>query len=273
MTSGVHGGGFRNVDATATPGAFVGYLDRLMALPDMRRYKEGSYRLVGARAGARLLDVGCGAGDDARALARLVGAGGRVVELDSSARMVEVARERAAGEGLAVEFVVGDLQRLEYPDGSFDGVRADRVFQHLPDRARALAEIVRVTRPGGAVVVSDPDWETLVLDLPDRALIRKFCHYRCDGYHGGWTGRELPRLFRDAGLREVAAHPFTVVIDDFALADQIYLLHRYAGQAAEAGALTAAELATWQGQLAAAASAPAFFSAFTGFTVVGVKDG
>lgn len=271
MTTGVHGGGFRNVDATATPAAFVTYLDQLMALEDMRRYKRESYRLVGASAGATILDVGCGAGDDARALAALVGPTGRVVGLDSSARMIDVARERTAVAGLPVEFVVGDLYHLDVPADTFDGVRADRVFQHLPDRPGALAEVVRVTRPGGVVVISDPDWETLVLDLPDRALIRKYAHFRCDGYHGGWTGRELPRLFRDAGLGEVAAHPFTVVIDDFALADQIYLLHRYAEQASAAGVLTADELAAWQANLAAAERAPSFFSAFTGFTVVGRK--
>ena len=271
MTTGVHGGGFRNVDATATPTAFVNYLDQLMALEDMRRYKRDSYRLVGAREGARLLDIGCGAGDDARALARLGGGAGRVVGLDSSARMIETARERAAEEGVAVEFVVGDLYQLDFPDDSFDGARADRVFQHLPDRPKALAELVRVVRPGGLVTITDPDWETLVVDLPDRALCRKVFHFRCDGYYGGWTGRELPRLLREAGLAEVAAHPFTVVIDDFALADQIYLLHRYAEQAQAAGALSAEELTTWQAQLAAAERAPGFFSSFTGFTVVGRK--
>ncbi|MFN8515682.1 MAG: methyltransferase domain-containing protein [Thermomicrobiales bacterium] len=271
MTTGVYGGGFRNVDATATPAAFVNYLDQLMALEDMRRYKRESYALVGARPGARLLDLGCGAGDDARAIARLVAPGGQVIGLDSSARMIDAARERAARDSLPIEFVVGDLYQLAYPDASFDGVRADRVFQHLPDRPKALAEAIRVLRPGGTVVVSDPDWETLVLDLPDRTLIRKFAHFRCDGYYGGWTGRELPRLFRDAGLTDIAAHPFTVVIDDFALADQIYLLHGYAEKAHAAGALTAAELATWQAHLAAAASAPTFFTAFTGFTVSGRK--
>jgi SAM-dependent methyltransferase len=272
MTAGVHGGGFRNVDATATPTAFVNYLDQLMALEDMRRYKRESYDLVGARDGARLLDLGCGAGDDARAMARLVGPTGLVVGLDSSARMIEAARERVAGESLPVEFVVGDLYHLDYPDASFDGVRADRVFQHLPDRPQALAELVRVLRPGGTAVVSDPDWETLVLDLPDRALVRKFAHFRCDGYYGGWTGRELPRLFRDAALADIAVHPFTVVIDDFSLADQIYLLNGYAEKAHAAGTLTTEELATWQANLAAAASTPAFFTSFTGFTVAGRKS-
>lgn len=86
MTTGVHGGGFRNVDAASPSTVFVKYLDQLVALEDMRRYKRDSCRLVGAREGARLLDIGCGAGDDARALARLIGGSGRVVGLDSSAR-------------------------------------------------------------------------------------------------------------------------------------------------------------------------------------------
>src|SRR3954453_14467154 len=157
MVQGVHGEGFSNVDRTATPGAFVQYLDQLTALESVQRYKQESFQLAGAREGAKLLDIGCGAGDDVRSLAQLVGPAGLVVGLDSSATMVAEAERRAAGTGLPVEFRVGDVYALDWPDASFDGCRADRVFQHLAERDGALAELVRVTRPGGRIAITDPD--------------------------------------------------------------------------------------------------------------------
>lgn len=269
MGQGVHFGGFRDVDRTATPGAFVRYLDQFAALGAVRAYKRESFRLLGAREGARLLDIGCGAGDDVLALARIAGPTGLVVGLDNSATMIAEAARRAGEEATAAEFRVGDVYALPWPDGTFDGCRADRILQHLADRGRAVAEMVRVTRPGGRIALTDPDWETLVVDLPDRALIRKVLHARADGYHAGWSGRELARLLRDHGLTEIAIAPFTIVVTDFAFAEQLFLFRHYGAKARDAGILTADELARWEDLLAAAAVAPAFFAAFTGFTVAG----
>ena len=271
MVQGVHGGGFSNVDRTATPGAFVQYLDQLTAMEPVQRYKRESYRLAGARPGARILDVGCGAGDDVRALGALVGSTGLVTGIDSSATMIAEAQRRAEGHGLPVEFRVGDIYALDYPDASVDGCRADRVFQHLEDRPAALAELVRVLRPGGCVVVTDPDWETLIVDLPDRELIRKVFRFRCDGYRAGWSGRQTPRLMREQGLSAITVFPVTPTITDFAFADQIFLFRQYAAKAQEAGALTPDELATWLRLLDEADRAGTFFSAFTFFTVAGRK--
>jgi ubiquinone/menaquinone biosynthesis C-methylase UbiE len=104
-----------------------------------------------------VLDVGCWAGDGLRSLAEFVGATGRVVGVDTSKAMLAEARART--EGLAVECRVGDAHRLEFATDTFDACRADRVFQHLERPREALAELVRVTRPGGWIVVMDPALE------------------------------------------------------------------------------------------------------------------
>ena len=111
---------------------------------------------------------------------------------------------------------MGDAHRLNFPDGTFDGCRAARVLQHLADPARAVTEMARVTRSGGRIVVGEPDWETLVLDAPDRALTRKILHFFCDSViQQGWIGRQLPGLFKRVGLVEVAVEPQTLVLTDY----------------------------------------------------------
>jgi ubiquinone/menaquinone biosynthesis C-methylase UbiE len=118
-----------------------------------------------------------------------VGADGSVVGVDSSEAMVTETRKRLSAKGLPVEVHVGDAHSLQFPDSTFDGCRSDKVFIHLSDRAVALAEMTRVVRSGGRVVVSDPDADTLVLDASDKVLTRKVVYHFCDAVPNGWSGR------------------------------------------------------------------------------------
>ena len=146
--------GFTNVDEQPDPRSWVDVLDRMRAEPAYRAYKARVAQQLRPVAGGRYLDVGCGTGADANALA--VRHGVDVVGVDASETMVEEARRRGLPEA-----VVADAASLPFEDASFDGAWADRVFQHLADPEPALAELVRVTRPGGRIVVADPDYDEI----------------------------------------------------------------------------------------------------------------
>src|SRR5262249_14549020 len=88
-------GDFGAVDSSGDPGFFVGYLDQASALSWARAYKPRTIAMLGLAAGHHALDVGCGTGDDVRAMAALVAPTGRVVGLDGSAAMVAEARRRS----------------------------------------------------------------------------------------------------------------------------------------------------------------------------------
>jgi SAM-dependent methyltransferase len=94
----------------------------------------------------RILEVGCGWGELAEWLARDTGA--EVVAVDLSARMVELSRERG------VDVRVGDVQELGFADGEFDVAVAAWMLYHVPDLDRGIAELARVLRPGGRLVVA-----------------------------------------------------------------------------------------------------------------------
>ncbi len=247
------------------------YLDTATALGFFQAYKRESYGWLEAREGHHLLDVGCGTGDDVLALAQVVGDSGRVVGIDNSDTLISEAKKRAEGLNLPVEFQVGDAHHLDFADNAFDGCRADRVFQHLPDREQALTEMIRVARPGARIVVSDPDWETLVIDAPDRDLTRKILNHGCDSVQNGWCGRQLPALFKGAGMLEVVVYVRTLLLTDFAMANQVYSLQATAEGLQEAGGITALEVSEWLAHLKEASQAGRFFSGVTGFAVCGRK--
>jgi SAM-dependent methyltransferase len=194
------------------------------------------------------------------------------VGVDNSHALIEAARQRAEHALRQVEFRVADARQLDFADNTFDGCRADRIFMHLPDRESVLAEMIRVTRPGGWIVVSDPDWDTLVLEAPDKYLTRQILAVVADDVVHAWSGRELYKLFLQSGLGEVSiADTFTLVLTDFATADQLYQLEAAVALMEATGVISAEKASPWLGYLKQADQVGHFFSAVTGFTVVGQK--
>jgi SAM-dependent methyltransferase len=155
----------------------------------------------------RVLDLGCGGGRHTFAALRR---GAQVVALDLDATELAgvatlVAAMQLEGEvpaGGAGSAVRGDALHLPFPDGAFDRVVASEVLEHLPDDAGALAELVRVLRPGGRLAVTVPRWWPEVV-----------CWALSDAYHqveGGhvriYRGGDLRRRAERAGLRYVGGH-------------------------------------------------------------------
>jgi ubiquinone/menaquinone biosynthesis C-methylase UbiE len=159
--------GFQSVDRVSDFALFSSCLTLIDSLPFFAECKRESYDLLGAVPGRRILEVGCGLGDDAASLAKLVAPGGSVVAIDGSQTMIETARGRH-GDVAGLSFDVADAAHLPFDDASFDACRIDRVLQHLADPASAILEMVRVIRPGGVLVAYDNDWEVISRNDADR---------------------------------------------------------------------------------------------------------
>ncbi|HTO07057.1 MAG TPA: methyltransferase domain-containing protein [Myxococcota bacterium] len=112
--------------------------------------------------GERVLEVGCGTGSVWSANAERLPAGLSLVLSDLSPGMLEAARRRLAQLSPAPELRTADAQSLPFPDASFDVAIANHMLYHVPDRARALAELARVLRPGGRLVASTYPWTHLL---------------------------------------------------------------------------------------------------------------
>jgi demethylmenaquinone methyltransferase/2-methoxy-6-polyprenyl-1,4-benzoquinol methylase len=160
------------------------------------RWRARAVREARVGPGSRVLDVATGTGDLAFELARAVAPGGEVVGSDFSEKMLARARAKAGAQPAAsgeagLRFEQGDALELPYADGSFDAATVGFALRNFSDRARGLAEMTRVVRPGGRVVV-------LEFTTPMRPPLSLFFRL--------WFDRIVPQLGRLTGNPDAYAY-------------------------------------------------------------------
>jgi SAM-dependent methyltransferase len=223
---------YGDVDASADPDKALAEQRELATWPAIAAYKKRTYELLLGT--APVLDVGCGPGVDLSA----IGAS-RSVGIDPSWTMCRAARTGAPMIARA------DAHALPFSDDSFGAARADRVLQHLREPHRALKELARIVRPGGRIVIADPDQESLVIQVPGvrpSTLERLKALRRDVGYRNGRLASELPALLRELRIDQVTIDAFPLLIQD--PADAFGLPTWPASWQARAG-FTTEELAEW----------------------------
>lgn len=250
------------------PGFALRFWDAGNRLPAVRAVKPLMLEQMALHRGQHVLEVGCGSGDDVRTIARRVGPNGRVLGIDSSPLIIAEAQRRS-DPSLPVDFRVGDAFALDLPDGSFDRCRAERLLMHVRGAPSVvIAELARVLRPHGRMVLFDVDWDSMVVDGADRELTRRIVRSYSDGVPNGWVGSALPRLLIDAGLVDVTPTPHAIDIPfDFFT----WVLSGHLDAALAAGLFTPDELIGWWDQIDAAHAGGRFYAAIIGFVAAGTK--
>lgn len=152
--------------------------------------------LADVRPDEQVLDVGCGTGTLALEVARGVGrlgSGGRVAGIDPGEEQIARARAKAARRRMPVEFRVGVIEQLPFPDETFDVVLSTLMMHHLPEgvQRQGLAEIARVLKPGGRLVIAD-----FKRKQERQGRARRF-------HAGGSSAQHLAALVREAGFARV----------------------------------------------------------------------
>jgi ubiquinone/menaquinone biosynthesis C-methylase UbiE len=158
-----------------------------------RTLRQRTITLAHLRPGEAVLDVGCGTGTLALDVARCVGRAGRVIGVDPGTQQIARARAKATRRHVPVEFQTGVIEQLAFPDQLFDVVFSTLMLHHLPAplKRQGLAEIARVLKGGGRLVIAD---FTHKLDRAGRAA--RF-------HAGGSRMGDLVALVKEAGFSQV----------------------------------------------------------------------
>jgi ubiquinone/menaquinone biosynthesis C-methylase UbiE len=182
---------------------------RLLALyvtPDVAAQRGEFLRALDPKPGEQVLDVGSGPGFLAGAIADAVGPGGAVHGIDVSEPLLASARKHCAHQPW-VEFHEADATGLPFPDHAFDAAISTQVLEYVPDVDTALAEIHRVLRPAGRVVIVDTDWDSIVWHSPDRSRMSRVLSawegHAHDCHLPGTLGGRLTRAGFDVTARRV----------------------------------------------------------------------
>jgi len=206
-------------------------MNDLMSLGLHRWWKRFTIEMSGVREGSRVLDVASGSGDLAAAFARRVGPTGQVWMTDINAAMLSVGRDKLIDAGVFTPLALCDAERLPFPSNTFDCVSVAFGLRNMTHKDRALAEMSRVAKPGGRVLVLEfsRPWKPLskaydaysfsVLPMLGKFVARDEAAYRylAESIRMHPDQESLKAMMETAGLARV---------DYFNLAAGVVALHR-----------------------------------------------
>lgn len=250
--------GFTDVDHQDHPEDCVRVLDVLTDEPMYAAYQARVRDLLHPVAGRRYVEVGAGTGASA---ARLIEEHDvEVLTLDRSETMTAAQRARGLPHPL-----IADAHAIPLPDDSFDGASADRTIQHVADPDRCISEMVRVTRPGGWIVIADPDYSTQTLSIEDQSLAAAILAYRAAHIRNGQLAHLHAPMLARLGLRNITVETTTATARDLDAFDHVWGLRTWATPAAAAGFTNGDRTTEFQQQIDEAAASGAFTYTVTFF--------
>jgi len=169
------------------------FIDTFWFRGKVRELRQRTATLARMQPGDAVLDVGCGTGTLAMEVAHRVGRAGRVAGVDPGTEQIAHARSKAARRNVPIDFQIGVIEQLPFPDQTFDVALSTLMMHHLPAglKRQGLAEIARVLKPGGRLVIAD------FKRKQERAGQAARFHA------GGSSMQDLAALVSDAGFSEV----------------------------------------------------------------------
>jgi 2-polyprenyl-3-methyl-5-hydroxy-6-metoxy-1,4-benzoquinol methylase len=247
-------------------------LEVLYSTADVRAQREETLRLLTLSPGEEVVDVGSGPGFLCESMADLVGPSGRVLGIDVSPDLVELARRRNWRGWLRYE--QGDAAALPTPERSFDVAVCAQVLEYVPDADRGLREMHRVLKPGGRAMIVDTEWDSVVWHSTDPARMAKVLA----AWEAHCTDSRLPRTLvsrlRAAGFAVEGVSGFPII--NTTLAEENYsggIIGMIVDFIRKQGAVPPVDLDAWRAEQAALGERGEYFFASVRYMFQARKPG
>jgi arsenite methyltransferase len=246
-------------------------IDRTYATPDVVAQRAAVLELLAATPGERIVDVGSGTGYLLASIAEAVGPSGAAYGVDPSSAMNALAVARTAGLPW-VQVHESHALALPVDDDSLDAAVSTQVYEYVPDVPAALAELRRVLRPGGRVLVLDTDWDSVVWHTADRDHTRIMAAWEEHLVHARLP-RTLAGTMRRAGFTVSGQHVIPLFntelsADTYSANTMDYIARFVVGR----HGLTAADADAWLADFRARAAEGEYFFCMNRYCVLAVAE-
>jgi demethylmenaquinone methyltransferase/2-methoxy-6-polyprenyl-1,4-benzoquinol methylase/phosphoethanolamine N-methyltransferase len=172
----------------------------LLGFGTNQRGSKKVIELANIQVGDKVLDVACGTGSLTLTAQAYAGPTGKVYGIDAAPEMIELAKKKASRSGSLVTFDGGLIENLNFPDASFDVVVSRLAIHHLPDdlKPKAFAEILRVLKPGGHVLIAD-------FDPPANPILNHITTALVGSHMMQTSIWNLPAIMESTGFEEITS--------------------------------------------------------------------
>ncbi|MCI0411905.1 methyltransferase domain-containing protein [bacterium] len=193
-------------------------LGRLFQTESIRKLRHDYFTFFDVQPAEHVLDVGCGTGANAVALAEFLQGACRITGIDSSEPMLAIARHQLRNSPYEdrITYDSGDAHRLPYNDHTFDSVMMIQVLEYSKEPISLLRETMRVLKPGGKLFVADTDWDTIVWNSSFKERTRRIVLLWSDHEADGWQGRRIREYLIRSGFDRIQGELFHMSETSFA---------------------------------------------------------
>jgi ubiquinone/menaquinone biosynthesis C-methylase UbiE len=245
--------------------------ERIYRSPEIARQRLRTLERLALTAGERVLDVGCGPGFLVRDMAMTVGTQGRVVGVDSSEPMLELATRRCSGFE-QIQLTQGHAEVLDEADEAFDAVACTQVLLYVTEVEGALAEMHRVLKTGARIAIVETDWRGAVIGGPDSTMSRRVL----DAWDESVASPNLPvklgPLLRKQGFTALSVEAIPLLCTSYTPNNYaVGMLESLAAYAQKRGAVGKPSAERWLANLKGLGAAGEFFFCVNRFLFCAVK--
>ena len=246
-------------------------IERVYQTPDVVRQRLAVLAKLSLELGESVLDVGCGTGLLLELLAQAVDKTGQAFGIDTSDDMLGFARHRCI-DLPQVKLQQGGVENLKFSDNSFDAIACTQVLLYVDDVKLALAEMHRVLKPGGRLVIVETDWDGAVMNSADPELTRRIF----DSWDQAVSSPNLPRRLKPmllkAGFNHVQVDAVPIINTQFSHNEfSRSMIDSFSNIGVTNQAITAAEAGEWQDGLRSLAEQGEYFFAVNRFVFSAIK--
>lgn len=208
---------YSNIDKSESPEHWVKLMADFANLPDIQFIRRMMVNWIKESEAQIILDAGCGTGDSTREIAASLPSNSDITGLDFSQKMVDYALSKSNAKNL--KFQQGDVTQLGFEDVSLDLIRIERVLHHVPDLEQSFKELHRVLKPGGSLIIAEPDFTMTRLFPLDLKLNAELTQRLSDSIANGDVGSCMHQLALKQGFSIKQRKILHILWDDFAMAD------------------------------------------------------